>query len=69
MASQIFDISLNSLLFGIPKIEACSSNYKPSDSPGNSGVFVINSNSIHPAAHTSILIVYLFEPKISSGAL
>ena len=67
-ASHIISNSSISWEVGFPLTWACSKTWRPSASPGKSGVLVINSNRIQPVDHMSMLQSYSLLPNISSGA-
>ena len=54
---------------GFPINSVISKIYSSSEVAGNNGFLLINSARMHPTDQTSIDVVYLFQDKITSGAL
>ena len=55
--------------YGLPMRSVINYICSSSEVAGRRGFLVINSASIHPTDHTSMAVLYLFQERITSGAL
>ena len=55
--------------WGLPIKSVIIYIYSSSDVAGNKGFRVISSAKMQPTDHTSIAVEYLFQDKMTSGAL